>query len=76
MNLKKIYFQTENGGGIAGGREGVGMCSVWEGGLEEEERVGDRPPSLTLPTTILAVQPLGSGLALLDEVRPLFFIQL
>ena len=50
--------------------------SYGEGGLEEEERVGDRPPSLTLPTTILAVQPLGSGLALLDEVRPLFSIQL
>jgi hypothetical protein len=43
------------------------MCSVWEGGLEGEE--GGRPPSITLPTNVTAVQSVGSGLALLDQVR-------
>ncbi len=62
MNFE-VYFQKQNGGGL---RRGA-MCSVWEGGLEGEE--GGRPPSITLPTNVTAAQSVGSGLALLDQVR-------
>jgi hypothetical protein len=66
MKFKKLYFQIEECRDVVV----EGMCSVWEGELdEEEEGVTDRRPILTLPTCILAIQPLQSGLALLDQVR-------